>query len=441
MANPIANPRDRYRKYRSQNYEVKTVRLVSPMLPIGSEVQQLSKFEYVRSGDWVYFPRQDALARRLYDRGGRFLNDYIDCIERDRSIGNLLVEAFGDDWREEKTEDGRLIFPRKLPIWSLQDPDKLQDVRPMIRNGMGELYVPGSSIKGAIRTAIAYRLLQEREGTPVGRSALEERIRASLDAGELQGKRQQKFYDDRAFMNDMFEDFNLHYQEKDIDSKTGPNTDFMRAIKVWDSEPLVTRRIPSQKQPGKFTRENIPVISEVIVSSYFAGQNRRAKYRASIFTECVRTVKTQFQIAIDFAMLESWFCHRNGMKIPFDSVESLLELCKDFARQQWQQEATYWARIRNNTPTDLGPALNFYTLRETFYPKKCPCTLRLGWGSGMFGTTIATAIAPELRQEIRDACGIAAPGFEAPKSRRTAVNQHGELAFPLGWSQLKIVDG
>ena len=442
MADEMTNPRDRYQNYRSQNYEIKTVRLNSPLLHIGSEVPQLSKFEYVRAGERVYFPRQDALARLLYDRGGRFLNDYIDCIENNRSVRDLLEKAFGENWQEQKAKDGRPVFSRVLPVWSLADA-RIEDVRPMIRNGAGELYVPGSSIKGAIRTAIAYHLLQEcdRYQTPVGLSEVEERIRQSLKSGELEQKRGQKFYDDRVFMDDIFEDFQLRYQDKDVVSKTGPNTDLMRAVKIWDSKPLVTRKVPLRKQPGKFIRENIPVLAETIVSSYYPDRdrNRMAKYRASVFTEGVYGVGTEFKIAIDFAMLESWFSHRQGTKIPFRNLAGLLALCKNFAERQWQEEKKYWQYIGNNM--NSGVYLDFDTLWDKFYSKeKCPYDLRLGWGSGMFGTTIAAAIAPELRQELRDACGIAAPGFEAPKSRRTAVNQRGELALPLGWSQLKILE-
>jgi CRISPR-associated protein Csm5 len=57
----------------------------------------------------------------------------------------------------------------------------------------------------------------------------------------------------------------------------------------------------------------------------------------------------------------------------------------------------------------------------------------------MTGTTIALALPNKLRQEIRDACGIAAPGFDAPKSRRTVANNNGELKYALGWTRLDIV--
>ena len=82
--------------------------------------------------------------------------------------------------------------------------------------------------------------------------------------------------------------------------------------------------------------------------------------------------------------------------------------------------------------------LNFDTLWDKYYAKlECPYHLRLGWGSGMNGTTMGLLLNDDLRAEIRDTCGIKAPGFEAPKSRRTIRDTNGEIAFVPGWVKLQ----
>ncbi len=121
--------------------EVQTVRLTSPMLRIGGAVSTLSPFEYVDFNGAVYLPDADLLARELYQRGS--LNDYLDRIKDRQEIGTLLKQVFGDDWAGIKSSDGRSIFPIRLPKWT---EDKIADFRPMIRNGMGQLYIPGSSM-------------------------------------------------------------------------------------------------------------------------------------------------------------------------------------------------------------------------------------------------------------------------------------------------------
>jgi CRISPR-associated protein Csm5 len=55
----------------------------------------------------------------------------------------------------------------------------------------------------------------------------------------------------------------------------------------------------------------------------------------------------------------------------------------------------------------------------------------------MLGTTIALCLDDRLTAEIRDTCGIKAPGFEAPKSRRTVVAADGNIKYVPGWVKFK----
>ncbi len=57
----------------------------------------------------------------------------------------------------------------------------------------------------------------------------------------------------------------------------------------------------------------------------------------------------------------------------------------------------------------------------------------------MNGTTIGWLLNDELRADIRDTCGISAPNFEAPKSRRTIVDPKGDIKFLPGWVKFKVL--
>ena len=183
------------------NYETATIRLTSPMLHIGSEVSQLSPFEYVDTPEKVYLLNSDLLARELLRRGR--LNDYIGNIERREPITDILENIFKDNWPQAKAANGERIFPAHLTSRNWVE-GNITDLRPMIRNGMGQLYIPGSSIKGAIRTAIAYHLLKNADQYHVSQnkrvSEIEKQLQASM--GDL--RRKAKFYDDQAFMDELF---------------------------------------------------------------------------------------------------------------------------------------------------------------------------------------------------------------------------------------------
>jgi CRISPR-associated protein Csm5 len=308
----------------------------------------------------------------------------------------------------------------------------------MIRNGMGQLYIPGSSIKGAIRTAIAYHLLKypDRYQVPSTKrvSEIEKTLRERL--GKL-NSHQQKFLDDDLFMESLFSDFSLTYQGRTAQlrnrSGNSPNTDFLRVLKVTDSEPLLEKT--AKTKAGKPLALNVPVVAEVIISSRFP--NYSAKYKASIYAEMVRNVKTEFTLSIDTEML-SWFSHNQGMKLPFTTLDELLQICQEFTQEQWDYEHDYWQAIKNN-PKANGRNLDFDYIRDFYEPTECPHSLRLGWGSGMTGTTVDLLLEDELRQEIRDTCGLEAPNFEAPKSRRTVVSPKGEIKFVPGWAKFKVL--
>lgn len=409
--------------------ETRQIRLTSRLLHIGSAVSQLSPFEYVQTGKFVYLSKPDALAKALKSRG--FLNDYLQRIQDRDEITSLLKAAFGDRWWTVTDIEGEPLFPQHLR--SVKWAERVTDLRPMIRNGFGYLYIPGSSIKGAIRTAIAYYLLKHANRYnvpgPQRPSQIEQRLRQSM--GDL--RHRAKFFDDALFMNTLFSDFSLRYQGKSIQAKSGPNTDFMRAIQVSDSQPLIEERVEPEGRRPFFL--NLPVVPEVVVSSRY--QNYQAKYRASIYAEMVLSVRTQFTLTLDHEML-SWFNHNQQMSLPFKTVDDLLNICREFAQDQWDFEYDYWASVKNNA-NERGGRLDFDSIRTIYEPERCPYTLRLGWGSGFMGTTVNLLLPDETVAEVRDTCGIKAPGFEAPKSRRTAKGPRGDIKYVPGWVRMEVL--
>ena len=58
-----------------------------------------------------------------------------------------------------------------------------------------------------------------------------------------QNKWKQGSLDDRILIDPLFTDYKFTYQGHSIDSRQGPNTDFMRAIKVSDAAPLLPKTL------------------------------------------------------------------------------------------------------------------------------------------------------------------------------------------------------
>lgn len=427
---------------KSHKYETARIRLTSPMLRIGGEFSQLNPYEYVQTGNRVYLPNQETLAKALLEKGRPTLDDYIQQVEGIKDITQLLKQAFGEDWYEAKDSLGNPIFPKK-GITSKWVDGRITDLRPMIRNGFGEPYIPGSSIKGAIRTAIAFHIFKNahKYKPPTTISEIEKILRSKLSNNQLRTRNQQKWLDDNLFMSSLFEDFSLKYQDSDLQKKqksrlNKANTDIFRVIKVSDSLPLLEKTITGRKT-GKKRTFNTPITAKTIVSSY--DYDDKAKYKAPIYAEMVYRLRTEFTIAIDTEML-SWFHHNQGMKLPFQNINDLINICQEFAQYQWDGEYDYWNEVKNNYDKRNQVDLDFDLIRDFYEEEKCPYHLRLGWGTGMEGMTINSLIRDDdLKAEIRDTCGMEAPGFKAPKSRRTVVDYNEEIRFALGWSKLEIL--
>lgn len=418
-------------------YETKQIQLTSPILHIGSAVSKLSPLEYVATSERVYLPNPEVLARAFQQKDS--LNEYIRYLEnqKDQDLTSLLKATFGNDWHNKKDSNEEAIFPKHTSSlrWTQQ---KITDLRPMIRNGFGQLYIPGSSIKGAIRTAIAYHLLKHADKYELPRTQQLSEIELKLHESMGQIRQRPKKADDVLFMETLFSDFELIYQGNKALGKTSlQNLDFMRAIQVTDSEPLIEKKVTDKQ--GKPRIFNLPVTAEVMIISYW--EDGKAKYKAPIYTKMVRSVKTRFTISLNKTML-SWFTPKN--KIPFETIDDILTICQEFAQDQWDEENFYWQSIKNNPnakDTNRQPInLYFDNLRDFYEPEVCPYNLRIGWASGMNGTTVNLLFDPELRKEIRDNCSPKkAPDFEAPKSRRVVALSSREIKFVPGWVKFQEV--
>jgi CRISPR-associated protein Csm5 len=246
---------------------------------------------------------------------------------------------------------------------------------------------------------------------------------------------------DDDFMKSLFSDFHLYYQDKPVRGKIeDSNTDFMRAIKVTDSEPLLeTSRV---NKNNKIIYDNLPVAVEVIICSHFA--DGKAKYKSPIYTEMVWNIKTHFTISVDTTMLS---CFQEQQKIPFKNIDDILSICNNFAQEQWNFEYDYWLGIENNSNAkdQNGNVINLQldAIKKFYDSEDSPYSLRIGWATGMPGTTISLCYEDEtLIREICDHCSFnnKAPGFEAPKSRRVIANKNREIKYLPGWVKFKVLE-
>lgn len=269
-------------------------------------------------------------------------------------------------------------------------------LREQIKDVFDRPYLPGSSFKGALRTALAWNIWQQRDMRP--------------EMSRL-GRRRQwaaQRYEQEIFGPD-------------------PNHDVLRALHVSDSAPV---------DPDRLLILNARVM------------NRRGGLAAPIEMEAIAT-DTQFHLTlkVDDALFSEWARH-NGLRLNgANPLTNLSRAVQNHSLALASQERTWFADI-NNAKQVAG----FY---QQIVNARLPARrflISLGWGTGWASKTFGPHLQqhPDFMERIvrdfRLARGRRRPGDPFPKSRRVVVrisrDRQGRPvetpAAPLGWCLVEM---
>lgn len=144
--------------------------------------------------------------------------------------------------------------------------------------------------------------------------------------------------------------------------------------------------------------------------------------------------KTSFRVTIDMDLFNEMFPDDNDK--PFNNIDDLLDIMKDFASDLWEEERLFFFNDISNSHSlvDISHI-------KKFYEKQSDSTMRIGWGTGLLGMTILSLFDKNngngIRKRVRD---LTQPRENAiaPKSRRFVLDKKGIPFRPLGWCKLKV---
>lgn len=266
-------------------------------------------------------------------------------------------------------------------------------VREQLKDPFDRLYLPGSSLKGALRTALAWYTWGERKLRPdLARLGRDRRFAA------------------QGYEHDLF----------------GPdsNHDALRALIISDSQPLPVN--------DRLFLANVRVL------------NRGGSLGSPIEVEAVRA-DTTFEaiLKLDLALFSEW-ARRHKLNLSGEEwLRNLAQVVQTHSQERIRREKAWFASIPNGTRLH-----QFYARLEMSQVPENAFLLQLGWGTGWEDKTFGTRLSNDgqfmerLIQQYKLARGRRKPGDPFPKSRRVImVYQHdssgkvtGEQpALPLGW--------
>jgi len=322
------------------------------------------------------------------------------------------------------------LQPEDFVKETLRGDAKSEELSEPVKTGLGEPMIPGSSIKGSIRSALLSHFLDKQEmpdqkylnlitrfdkrtnqrtalGPVSAGRKLEETLLTTFDRNDKKQNGSAPNYDigrilrvgDAVFRPDDLEVFNVAVINEVSDGyqwfvrregKQSKNTPSLyNATKI---SAAALSFDPDTSQPASFT----------ISLDQLAAEHIKWKQPLNFHTiasACNKTSRNVLQNDLDY--INDALADQSDLKPVIDSIEELLEMIDDLEKENQANSKVSWLQ-------------------------------RIGWGSGYVSMTGAHA-SEQQREEIQKLYRLGRKGFEYPKSRRLVLDLESKPVTMMGW--------
>jgi CRISPR-associated protein Csm5 len=363
-----------------------------------------------------------------------------------------ILEQMDDEQLSQFVENGLeavMDWLRQTELWQrakvYQSPVTRQPnwrsepIRPFIADPLLRPYLPGTEIKGAIRTAVAWWLLRQKNLAALRQKLLQRLPQHQPSRRELVQAGQ--WLEQSLFGSD-------------------PNHDILRSLRVQDSTPVEPERL-----------KVFPVIVAVRTNKGLQwlqsprGGERRSRYtddhRQAVanFCECLdgSVSGVKLTVASD-TFLSDGEIERGEVKLSVpeklgweetkrQAVANWGTACNELAKEVAESERNWWKEVKDAT-RDIG-AKTVAARMERFYDELSnrikaesdeAVFLNIGWGGGWRTKTVVELFGDEAVQEVVSRYGLDRGSHSRPFPKTRKVAWRGSNDFvPLGWLKLSPV--
>lgn len=351
------------------------IEVLSP-LHIGDGQKLLRDLDYIVQGNTTYMLDQ----QRFFDW----------AVPDENELPGVLMQGKPGDLLGSYKASELDIFRYRMS----GAPEK-QELRSHIKDLYGQPYIPGSTLKGMLRTAFIWGIYTVRNDTP--------------DLSRL-GK-------SRSWAGQAIERHVMGHN---------PNYDLFRAVQVSDSSPAgldAMRVLGTQIYPtGQGNNQGVIVDVEAV--------REETTFYASLTTDLYGFQNEEAATLLNWQKKDEW-------------LRYIVPFCRDFARMRLRQEIEYY-RDRD----DVSAVRSFYRKLADIYQKlgENQFIAQLGWGAGWTSKTLNNLLlgderafarlVQQYRIRGRHSSSYTA-GMEFPRSRNL-VRYQGRLVRPMGWVQVTV---
>jgi CRISPR-associated protein Csm5 len=280
-------------------------------------------------------------------------------------------------------------------------------------------YIPGSSLKGAIRTAMLWNFLQEANIRSEFEGSLKKELVRKKDPKE--GRRVKR------------ERFSLSSEETILGR---PNYSLLKALHVGDSDFLSPSSISSS-----ISVEVSKVVSKTEDGFKWkqlgrdGGNTDNPKEATPIFFEAVKSgTKIKGSIKIDEFLLRDEIAATLKFR-DAALLKGLVKTCNAFAHHHLEKERNFFKPIGLKEIHDEIERIKKISLTDNEF------LLHFAWGSGYeakaLGNTIDKSLFNEIRNERDLGKNLGRRGMEFPKTRKV-VFEDGKPKTVTGWVKVSL---
>ncbi|RLC81567.1 MAG: type III-A CRISPR-associated RAMP protein Csm5 [Chloroflexi bacterium] len=403
--------------------QVKLRTLTPVFVGSGEEVGPLC---YVVRGQDVLILDQDKFLKSL---SGTQMEEYLHWIEESLSPQQRRLRLYLSDFLHSRLRVDPIQFvkERQCIAYSVKCNHNMsfRGFKAHIKTIDYQPYIPGSELKGAIRTSLLYTLMK---GDQVGQfldelrkvKAVHEELIALEEAKTESGRsleiqRKKVGVQKRKLKNILRKRVSSKIEGMLRGYKNDAKYDIFRMIFISDSQPLTVENLQielSQAEKASDIRRTSTYIETITIDS------------ETMFTMALVEKADLALRELSLRELKDWL-----------SLDRLLEACYERSKDILEEEGRYFK--------DQGAILDQISrLKEENEPSSP--LLRLGWGQGFLSTTVDLRVKqadPELYEE-----GIREPISRLrnwrtrkdnfPKTRRVIVDRKDRPVSLLGWVKL-----
>ncbi len=384
--------------------------IVSPV-HIGTREGSLTSIEYSFNKGHTHFIDEDLLGKFLLS------NNLIDeFIERVRSEPLSLIDFL----KEHNVQDVDKVLKNISRKSVSGGNSKMKRFRPFVRDAHGDVYIPGSSIKGALRTGLLYSIMK---GNDELKKSKEEWIKDNLNnLNTISKERDKKIFSEKILQEDILQKFQIP------NATEAPHKDMLRCLTVRDAYPVG----PVQAQTKII---EIRFLSKSSSESFYWSTIKKNKIDTGIFlsvwVEALISGRFHTELIWDDMLAKQFDLQNLNISSPYSLIKNIFDTNTDIMGFE-----------KNHFPSTKPPASAYVhsaviDLHTWYTDKQTKDHLRFGFGSGMLSTTIDLLFSQETRARIRNICGDDRNNDPAPKTRRVWRDDLNNKWLPMGWVLVK----